>query len=356
MTNLIITGDPGPEDDGSFSLGGPTAVVSADGTYEGAKGGTEMMRDRMFEMVDNDLTDQFNFILSRVTEVPTDKPTLLWLHDMWDDPQVGHLAKEESRKRFGKLIFVSNWQQWTYAQGMNIPFHEGIVMKNAIDPIIVDKKKKDDVIRLIYHTTPHRGLDILVAGFSQLVTHFNEIDGPEIHLDVYSSFEIYNWKDADDDFKDLFDACRDHPNITYHGYQPNATVREALKEAHIYGYPNTWPETSCISALEAMSAGCAIVCPNFAALPETCANWATMYNWNENKHAHAQIFVNILKSMVMSYWNDDHQLKLKHAQNYVNNFYNWEFRAMEWEGLLRGMIESMRAGPDEEPGKLQIIQ
>ena len=339
MTNLIITGQ---EEEGFSLADGPRAEVSEDGTYVGARGGTEMMRDRMFELVDNELHEQFHFILSRVTEVQDDKPTLLWLHDMWDDPQIAHLADEKSRKRFGKLIFVSNWQQWTYAQGLNIPFHEGIVMQNAIDPIIVQKEKKDDVIRLIYHTTPHRGLDILTAAFDQLCTNLKAEGGPEIHLDVYSSFQIYNWPDADKDYEDIFDALKQHDHVTYHGYQPNEVVREALKEAHVYAYPCTWPETSCISVLEAMSAGCAVVCPNFAALPETTANWATMYNWNENKHAHAQIFVNILKSMVAAYWNDDHQLKLRHAQNYVNNFYNWELRAMQWEGLLRGMLESLK--------------
>ena len=151
MTKLIITGQ---EDEG-FSLGDQqTAALGDDGTYIGAKGGTEMMRDEMRRRVDPNLVNSFNWIMSRVTEVKTDKPTLLWLHDMWDDPQVSHLKDEESRKRFGKLIFVSHWQQWTYAQGLNVPFKEGIVMKNAINPIMVDKKKTDDVIRLIYHTTP----------------------------------------------------------------------------------------------------------------------------------------------------------------------------------------------------------
>jgi glycosyltransferase involved in cell wall biosynthesis len=303
-----------------------------------------MMRDEMRRRVDSDLVDSFNWIFTRVKEVKTDKPTLLWLHDMWDDPQVAHLKDEESRRRFGKLIFVSHWQQWTYAQGLNVPFKEGIVMRNAINPIIVDKKKTDDVIRLIYHTTPHRGLDILLATYGQLYDHYKENKEKELHLDVYSSFDIYNWKDADKEYEDLFTVCREHEGITYHGYQPNDVVREALKEAHIFAYPNTWPETSCISVLEAMSAGCAVVCPNFAALPETTANWATMYNWNEDKQAHAQIFVNILKSMVDQFWNEDHQLKLKHMQNYVNNFYNWDYRAMEWDGLLRGMLDSIKAG------------
>ena len=61
MTNLIITGQ---EEEGFSLADGPRAEVSEDGTYVGAKGGTEMMRDRMFELVDNELHEQFHFILS----------------------------------------------------------------------------------------------------------------------------------------------------------------------------------------------------------------------------------------------------------------------------------------------------
>ena len=41
--------------------------------------------------------------------------------------------------------------------------------------------------------------------------------------------------------------------MTYHGFKPNDVVRKALSEAHIFAYPSIWVETSCISAIEAMS-------------------------------------------------------------------------------------------------------
>ena len=55
---------------------------------------------------------------------------------------------------------------------------------------------------------------------------------------------------------------------------------------HILAYPSTWQETSCRVAMEAMSAHCAIVTSNWGALPETCGEYAYMYNYTENKNKH----------------------------------------------------------------------
>jgi glycosyltransferase involved in cell wall biosynthesis len=339
MTVLKFTGvDELAEEE--FSLNAREEGVGEDGTYDGAKGGTEMMRDKLRERVDNSLIEEFNWFHSRITtDVPKD--SILWLHDMWDDPQVQHLKEETSRKRFDKLIFVSNWQQWCYVMGLGIPYQEGIVMQNAIEPIDAPTPRpKKDVIRMIYHTTPHRGLDILTPVFRKL-TELTK-DDMELHLDVYSSFQIYGPKygERDVDFKPVFDDLKDQDNVTYHGYQPNEVVREALKEAHIYAYPNTWPETSCISVMEAMSAGCAIVCPNFAALPETTGNWANMYPFHENKEWHANMFLNVLMGITKNLWDDTFQNKLSHAKMWTDNFYNWDLRAAQWTGLLKGMIDS----------------
>lgn len=317
------------KDNDEFSLG-----PSEDGTYTQANGGTEMMDRALKERVDNDLLEQFYIIKSRVRWVDPKRPNILWLHDTWDDPESQHLKQPESRERFRRLVFVSNYQLQTYNLALGVPYSESFVLRNAIDPIPY-KDKDSDVIRLIYHTTPHRGLNIAVAAVQELAKHY----GDRIHFDVFSSFEAYGWKERDKPFEGLFDTIREHPQMTYHGYQPNSVVREALQNAHIFAYPNTWPETSCISAIEAMSAGCQIVCPNYAALPETTGNFATMYHFHEDVKSHANVFVNMLNAAISNYNTEDLQKKLMFQKNWTDNFYNWDLRAAEWTGFLQGMLK-----------------
>ena len=125
--------------------------------------------------------------------------------------------------------------------------------------------------------------------------------------------------------------------MTYHGYQPNDVVRKALQEAHIFGYPNIWPETSCIAAIEAMSAGCEVVCPNFAALPETTGSFARMYNFHEDVNEHANIFVNQLYHSINQRLSDYMIAKLDFQKNWVDNFYSWDLRAAEWTAFLQSL-------------------
>jgi len=312
---------------------------SKDGTYTGAKGGTELMNDALNQRVDKSLLEQFNIIKSRVRWVDPKKKNILWLHDTWDDPEAKHLKEKESVERFAKLVFVSNWQLTTYNMGLGVPYHYSTVLKNAIEPITVNKSDKgseSDPIRIIYHTTPHRGLNLLYAAVDEITKQL----GNRVHLDVYSSFEAYGWKERDEPYKDLFKAIENHPQMTYYGYRPNEEVREALKKAHIFGYPSCWPETSCISAIEAMSAGCDIVCSNFAALPETTGNWATMYQFSEDPNTHANRFANHLYQAIQTHWLEDNQKKLAFAKNWADNYYNWDIRAAEWTDLLQGLAKN----------------
>jgi UDP-glucose:(glucosyl)LPS alpha-1,2-glucosyltransferase len=316
--------------------------LEKDGTYTKSKGGTELMNEALHERVDNELLNKFHIIKSRVRESDDlnddSKKNILWLHDTWNDPEAKHLEDEDNRKKFSKLVFVSNYQLSTYNMGLGVPYSESIVLKNAIDPIALSKNDKpSDQIRLIYHTTPHRGLNIVYAAVSKLAEMF----GDKIHLDVYSSFEAYGWKERDKPFEGLFEDIRNHPNMTYHGFKSNAVVRRALIESHIFAYPSIWPETSCIAAIEAMSAGLEVICPNYAALPETTGGFARMYQWTENMDDHANIFVNQLYGAINQLIDKDDNLyrKLVIQKNWIDNFYNWDLRSAEWTYMLEDMLE-----------------
>jgi len=344
MTNLIFTDEQSHpankktlgEADGlkGFSLADQQADIKGWPKHPMAansKGGTEYMFDTLYDRLPEDLRDMFQVIASRVDEDMFDgRPRILWLHDLWNDPQAEHLKSSASRQRFRKLVFVSHYQQHTFNQGLQIPYQEGVVMKNAIDPI-EEHTKPTDRINLIYHTTPHRGLDLLVAAYQALSAEW----GDKVHLNVYSSFNVYGWPDRDKEFEKLFKAIDDHPHMTNHGAVPNSEIRKALKESHIFAYPSAWTETSCIAAIEAMSAGCQIVTSSLGALPETTGGFATMYGFVENRQFHANMFAGALKQAVDNHESFINTNKANVQKNWADYVYNWDIRLQEWENLLR---------------------
>jgi UDP-glucose:(glucosyl)LPS alpha-1,2-glucosyltransferase len=302
-------------------------------------GGTEQMARRLEADMPKDLMDNFQIILSRVRELDDSKIRILWLHDLPPDPESHHL-KNEGWRKFHRLVFVSYWQREWYCREYNIPPSRTMVIHNAIEPIpAVKKPDPKDGVKLIYSTTPHRGLEILVPVFDRLT----EKD-PDLHLDVFSSFEVYGWGDRDAQFKDLFEAIKKHPKITYHGYQPNEVVRTALQQSHIFAYPNTWMETSCLSMMEAMSAECFCVHSDLGALPETTSNWTYMYGYHEDRNQHAGIFHGALESNIKMVREQDAGalMKVHGAKVYCDLFYCWEIRKAQWQAFLESLVNLPR--------------
>ena len=304
-----------------------------------AMGGTELMKYALQDKIPADLLDQFNIIPTRVLEeLPTDKKNILWIHDTHSDPEVQHL-KDGGWKKFDKLVFVSHQQQQMFSAYLGIPPSAGVVMQNAIEP--VDPHEKPDpkkCVNLIYHTTPHRGLELLFP----IMQHIKEVL-PDInwHLDVYSSFGVYgpNWEQRNKPYEKLFKDIAADPNMTYHGYVSNDEVKKALQKAHVYAFPSIWPETSCISMVEAMSARCLVVHSSLAALPETAANWTLMYDFTEDHNDHARRHALMLMDAMQIVNDENMQERLDMQKAYTDGFYSWNVRAQQWMVLLQSLLE-----------------
>lgn len=320
------------ENEESKLLGPDGDGLANDGTGINAKGGTEMVRNGILERCDPELLKDFKFIHSRVRDrfFEEGKNHILVCHDLWNDPENEHLKDPELRKRFDKIVFVSDYQAEAFQMAYRIPPSEIQVIRNGFDPI--ERKEKDyEQIRLIYHTTPHRGLELLVPVFTRL---YEEL-GNKIHLDVFSNFEIYGWEHRNEPYKQIFEACKAHPGITYHGTQPNSVVREYLQRAHIFAYPSIWSETSCLAAIEAMSARCVILCPRLGALPETTADLACIYPMHEDVQVHIHRFANVLIRLLNQEVLTGCVDALNHAKNWTDNVHSWEKIAAEWNNLMR---------------------
>lgn len=297
-------------------------------TNQNSMGGTERLTQTLAERLGKDVLADFQIVSSRVRELDEDKIRIFWAHDLPGDPESEFLKNKNKFSQFHLYVFVSNWQMQAYLQQYQIPWSKCVVLQNAIDPIEKhDKPDHNEQLNLIYHTTPHRGLNIAAAVFDKLAEKHKNL-----HLDVYSSFKIYGWEERDEPYSEVFKRIDNHPQATNHGTVPNSEIREALKKSHIFGYPCVWPETSCMSLMEAMSARNLCVHSNFAALPETSANWTNTYQFQEDQSQHASAFYSMMDGIITNY--DSFVTRTESAASYANIFYGWEQRLNEWRALL----------------------
>lgn len=311
-----------------------TEIVAGELRYidetKNANGGTELMARRMVRDIPKELLEPFQIIHSRARKLEPDLKKILICHDLASDPEVKQLADPDYRKQFHKIVFVSHWQQHTYNMVLGVPFSESCVIKNAIEPFDNIQKNKEGPIKLIYHTTPHRGLELLVPAVKEVQKHF------DVELDVYSSFAAYGWNDRDKPYEKLFEDIENTPGMNYHGFQSNGVVREALKKSDIFAYPNTWVETSCLALIEAMCSGNFCLHSNLGALPETSMGLTSTYMFNENVQDHVNHFYSILIQVINEFHNSSDRGNYNQTISNIANFaYNWNFRKMEWENWLK---------------------
>lgn len=294
-----------------------------------AMGGTELLAHRLVDNVPKKYLRNWQIHISRLAEVDKNKRQLLWVHDLATDPAVAHL-KNGGWEKFERIVFVSHWQQEMYNIYLGVPYHKGVVIHNAIEPIEDHDKPNDGKIRLIYTSTPHRGLDILYPVFDALCKVYDNIE-----LDVYSSFKLYGWSGRDEPYQELFTKLSNHPKINYHGAVSNDKIREASKNANIFAYPSTWQETSCLCLIEAMSAGLTCVHSSLAALPETSMMQTMMYTYSDNVNHHANVFYANLHSAIALQNNPDLKTLNGYAKSLADAKYNTNRFASQWQGLLK---------------------
>jgi len=295
-----------------------------------ARGGTEMMRQRALDNVDKQSLEKVAIHLSRPRELYDDVKNILWCHDLAGDPE-NKILRDEGWAKFDHFVFVSQWQRDTYVMAYGIPYSKCTVIPNAIEHEYAPKQKDMETIRFIYHTTPHRGLELVYPIFDVLSKEFDNI-----HLDVYSSFEIYGWKQRDKPYEKLFENIKSHPSMTYHGSVSNEKVLKALEKSHIFMYPCIWQETSCIALIEAIRNGLICIHPNYGALLETSDGATLVYDYTENAQEHANICYTLTKN-VLNVITQDPNFFANYTQSDryalprsgINNF------TQSWNGVLR---------------------
>lgn len=290
-------------------------------------GGSELQLAALRKHIDPAYLDSVNLMLSTCSPQLLDKTkaNILWQQLNVDQDAVQLLRDPNFQRRIDCFVFVSHWQYEKFKKVFGVPANRSIIIRNAVDEF-APQPKTSDKVQLIYTSTPWRGLEILLDAFEQ-------IGRTDAVLSVYSSTKIYGesfYRSQDSLYENLYKKAQQMPQVTYHGYASNDEVKKAVAQADVFAYPSIFEETSCISAIEAGMAGCALAVTNLGALPETCSVWGNYTPFDTNYDRLVSLYAENLNCIINRY-----KEKSQAQSQYFQKFYGWQTRKSEWEELLR---------------------
>ena len=309
-----------------------------------AQGGTEMyMRFLYNGNIPRELLEHVQIIPSRLRELKEDKIRVWFEHNLPNDPEsMKPFVDAAVKGKFHKYVFLSNWHYQIFMSHLKVPYStQSCVIEGGMhcidtldrDPLLPVKPDPNECVHLSYHTTPHRGLELLVPVFVKLAEQ-----DKKIHLHVHSSFKMYGWDVRDQAYERLFKICREHPQITYHGFTKHEDLIERLRDQyHIFAYPNIWPETMCRALLESMYYGLVCVHPDLAALPDTSGALNTfMYAGTTDPQEHANIHYVQLKQAIAAVRANTpaHRQSLQFIREYIQRRYSTDVVYDKWITML----------------------
>ena len=272
---------------------------------------------------------------------------ILWSQHNTDQQAVKDLADPTAHDAWDAFVLISNWQTNCYQQVFGIQPERIKVLRNAISPAFENLYPRPDTIAsqkpwppvLCYTSTPFRGLDVLLEAFPRIRAAI-----PGTTLKVYSSMNVYGIPAEQDAYAPLYERCRATEGIEYIGSLPQPALAQELKRVTCLAYPNTFAETSCISVLEAMAAGCIIVTTQLGALSETTAGYGHLLLPISDQQHHAELFATFTTSILEKTRTlpGEYTQQIENQVRYINQTATWAVRAKEWRDWLKSQAIKKR--------------
>ncbi|WP_158284585.1 glycosyltransferase family 4 protein [Azospirillum sp. TSO35-2] len=266
-----------------------------------------------------------------------------WTGHMTDQAAVAGLNDPAFAALWDGFVFVSRWQADAYARDFAIPMERSVVIGNAVAPAFeavaragvppLGARLADPV--LVYTSTPFRGLDVLLAGFPRIRAAV-----PDVRLRVFSSMAVYGVPAGQDPYAPLYEQARATPGVEYVGAVDQPRLAEALRGAVALAYPNSFDETSCIAAMEAMAAGCVVASSERGALPETLAGFGLLMTPPADPLVHADHFAQMAVWLLTAARNNPAAFEARQRQQvaYTLEQLTWEGRARQWRDWLCSVL------------------
>jgi glycosyltransferase involved in cell wall biosynthesis len=272
----------------------------------------------------------------RQTERVTTK-MVLWAHMAHDQTAMQGLRDPVERGAWDGFAFVSEWQRDHACRSFGLKPEKTAILRNAVGPSFLDQPIETPWFqsgappRLVYTTTPFRGLTHLLAAFPRI-----RATVPDVTLSVFSSMKVYQYADGTDPFENLYKAAGSMDGVEYRGSVDQPRLAAELSDAAALAYPSIFAETSCIVAMEAMAIGADVLATDEGALPETLSGFGRTTKLLKNQAAftesYARLVIDALSEMQAE---PEAAAQQRDARiEFIRSTCRWDRRAEEWETYL----------------------
>jgi glycosyltransferase involved in cell wall biosynthesis len=242
---------------------------------------------------------------------------------------------KDAIKKIDHYFFVSRWQAEQTIKKFRLDKNKVFITRNGYDPAFLADGIERIKYRMIYFSSPARGLDILVEIFPKIKKRFSSAE-----LFVFSDYEFYGKPKGEGEkrYPEIYKKM-DQPGIRSLGNIKHAELMRQLQMSYLMAYPTRFHETSCMAAIEAQAAGTPPVTSRIAALPETIEHGKTgvlipgnprtlLYKWRYLR-AIFDLFEDEAKWQALS----------EAGKKRMNEDFTWGKIAVEWDSFFDTILK-----------------
>ncbi len=187
--------------------------------------------------------------------------------------------------------------------------------------------------RLLYASSPDRGLKVLLENWFRIREQF-----PNAELRVaygFNNMEIVakmsggtSWHVG---YQRELEALLEQPGITHLGRLPQDKLYEEWYAAGVWAYPTTFPETSCITAMDAQALGCTPVTTNFWAVGENVQHGYMVDGSPERSEIVRSLWLENLYAAMASPMSHVDRLEM---MQWARRNFDWNRFAKQWDDWI----------------------
>lgn len=218
------------------------------------------------------------------------KKFFLWATDAYRSLKTYGLGDKRVVDKLDGLLLLSRWHQETICRSSGFPIDKTWIINNGVYPDYFAGTEIRSPKRLIYSSAPDRGLAYMPVIFTELKKRH-----PELEFHVFSSLDKYftGWTSGykPSESSSLYEQLKKIPGCYMHGSVLQRELAREYMKSSIMTYPSNFEETSCISAIEAMAGGAAIVTSDLGALKETIQGAGIFIGLEPGTDAYIQAFI-----------------------------------------------------------------